>query len=116
MSIVWATNAQNDIYAVGGKLQIKDDLAAVGQACEQAVKMQLGEAVYATNRGVDTFGSLWDGSPNVVQFEASARRALISVPGVTSVFSFNVAVAGDVASYTATIKTIFGVTSINGQL
>ena len=109
-------NRLNDIFTVNGRLAISTDLSAVTQNCEHAIKAQLGEMIYAQERGVNTFDSVWGGSPNVVSFEASARQALTRVENVLGVEAFEARVSGDVLRYTATIRTTFGLEAINGQL
>jgi len=111
---IFAVNQSNDIFAVNGRLQLRSGLQRVLQNCEHAVKAQRGEMIYAQQRGVNTFDSVWSGSPNLLSFEASARTAINRVSGVLSVDSFETNASGGVLSYAATIRTNFGIGSING--
>ena len=74
MTRIFQVNENNDIFTTpGGRIAISADLPAVLQQCEQAVKAQTSEMIYANNRGVNTFDSVWSGSPNLLSFEATAR-------------------------------------------
>jgi len=113
MTII-AVNSNNDIFAVNGRLQLRTGIQRVLQNCEQAIKAQSMEMIYAQQRGVNTFDSVWNGSPNLLSFEASARRALNRVADVVEVQSFDSNVVNNTLFYTATIRTSFGVGTING--
>ena len=116
MTRMFSINDNNDLFAVGGALQISTGITAVLQNCERAVKALRGEMIYAANRGVDYFNDAWSGSPNVIRFEAGARAQIARVAGVVSVAEFNAEVRGNTLFYTATIQTEFGTDTINGQL
>lgn len=106
--ITFQTNENNDIFiGKNGNLAISSDLQALIQSCEQAMKAQAGELVLNTTRGIPTMQTAWGGSPNVAQFEAFSRRALLSVNGVIDA-SVSASTAGDTLRYTATIRTIYG--------
>lgn len=111
-----ATNARNDLHiGADGNLAVVRGLAAVVQDCEHAMKAQLGEMLFATTRGVPTFGTIWN-KWNPVQFEAYGRRMLLTVANVISVAVFDIAREGDTMRYSATIKTTFGETQISGAV
>lgn len=114
---LFAVNANNDIFATpGGRLAISEGLQAVLQNCEHAVQAQAMEMIYAVDRGVNSFDSIWNGSPNVLQFEAFARRQLRRVQNVISVDGFDASVRNNTLSYQATIRTTFGTGEVSGQL
>lgn len=113
MTRIWSVNADNDIFVTpAGRLAIGNDLQAVIQQCEHAIKAQTGEMIYAADRGVDTERSLWDGSPNLLQFEAFARTALNRIPDVIRIESFESRLVGHTLQYSATIRTVFGTGTI----
>lgn len=115
MTRVFTVDANNDLILAGdGNLSISSDLEAVLQACEHAAKAQLTEMVLAVDQGVPNFQTLWNGAPNVLQFESYLRRQLLAVPGVLDVASLTSSVANNILSYTATIQTIYGEGAING--
>jgi hypothetical protein len=117
MTRVLTVDENNDIY-VGrnGRLAISAGLSAITQACEHAAKAQLGEMMFAVNRGIPNFETIWRGTPSIGQFDAALRAALLRVPGVTRVTGFNAERVGDVLQYAVTISTVEGEAIINGSL
>lgn len=113
----FAVNSNNELVLDGsGNLSIVSGLKAVSQACEQAMKSQLTEMVYAQQRGIPTFQAVWVGSPNLLQFDTFARSMLRSVAEVTEVVSLNTLVGENVLNYNAVILTNIGPVTIDGQL
>ena len=69
MTATWQVNDNNDIFArAGGVLATAIDINAVQDFAEQAIKAQLGEMIYATDRGTNIEQELFDGNPNVSAF------------------------------------------------
>ena len=117
MARILQTNANNDIFSTpGGQLAIAIDLPAILQQCQQALQAQTNEMIYAANRGVNTFQSVWDGSPNLLSFEATARAQLDRVPAVVAVEDFQAQLDGHIISYQATIRTQFGTGITQGSI
>jgi len=115
MTRVFTVDANNDLTLTpDGNLSISSELEAILQACEHAAKAQLGEMVLSIDQGVPNFQTIWQGSPNVIQFEAYLRRQLLNVEGVSEITELNAIISNNVLSYTATIKTQFGQGVING--
>jgi hypothetical protein len=115
MTRIFSVDVNNDlILASDGNLAISEELDAILQACEHAAKAQLSEMVLAADQGMPNFQTIWNGSPNVPQFEAYLRRQLLAVEGVTDVVSIDASVANNVLAYTAVIKTQFGQGAVNG--
>jgi len=107
-------NTVNDIFiGANGLLSISTDLAAVQQNCITAMQAIRGEMVYAKDKGVPYFETVWN-LYNPSAFEAAARATILGVAGVTNVLEFTMTLDGDKLNYRATIKTIFGVGVING--
>ena len=115
MTQIFAVNSKNDIY-IGddGQLAIVTGLQAVLQACEHVAKARLGEMVLAIDQGIPYFETVWNGVPNLPQFEIALRQAFLGVDGVTEVISLTTIQRADILSYTATIMTTFGGGTING--
>lgn len=112
---MFASDSRNDLYLdSSGNIAIITGLQAVTQACEHAMQTILREMVLQYQDGLPDFEVVWNGSPNVVQFEAAARATLLRVPEVQAVTEFEATAAGNVLRYTATIKTQYGLGSING--
>ena len=115
MARILQTNANNDIFTTpGGQLAVAVDLPAVLQQCQQAVQAQTNEMVYADNRGVNTFDSVWSGAPNLLSFEATARSQLDRIESVVAVEDFQAQLNGHTISYQATIRTTFGTGTTEG--
>ena len=112
---VLAVDKNNDLYiAANGSLATADGLQAVMQAAQQAAQTQLAEMIYAVDQGVPNLQSVWDGAPNIPQFEAYLRAALLAVAGVTGVQTLEAQVVGDRLVYRATIQTIYGTGAVSG--
>lgn len=115
MTRTLAVDANNDIYlGATGSLAIAEDLQAVMQAAQQAAQTMLGEMEYAVDQGLPNFAVVWNGAPNVSQFDAALRRALLSTPHVTGVKDLTIARAGNALNYSATIITDYGPGVLNG--
>lgn len=115
MTRTLTVDSNNDIFiAANGSLAISDGLVAVMQAAQQAAQTQLGEMVFAVDEGIPNFAAVWNGAPNLSQFEAYLRRAITAVDGVTAVDSLTTTVEGGALSYAATIQTIYGPGVLNG--
>jgi len=115
MTLVLAVDANNDLYVgANGSLATASQLQAVLQAAQQAAQTQLGEMIYAVDQGVPGFETVWNGAPNLAQFDAFLRRTLLAVPDVTGVESVEIARRNNVLSYVARIQTSFGPGVLNG--
>lgn len=110
-----AVDGTNDIFVgADGSLAVAVGIDAVMFACAQAAQAQLGEMVFAVDEGMPNFQTVWNGAPNVGQFEAFLRRTLLSVADVTGVDSVTITRSGSVLSYIAEIRTIYGLGVLNG--
>ena len=116
MTRIFQVNADNDIFATaGGRLAVAQDLQAVIQQCEHALKAQAGEMVYAVNRGVNALTRVFTGSPNLLSYEASARRQLDRIPDVVAVENFQATLVNNTLDYSVTIRTVFGSGLVEGS-
>jgi hypothetical protein len=110
-----AVNDKNDIYlGKDGNLVVVFDLQGTLQACEHAATTILGEMIYQVNQGIPNFELVWVGVPNIQQYQAAVRAALLEVAGVVEIVSFIADISDNTLSYTAIIRTIYGIGSING--
>ncbi len=108
-------NDDNDIYlGLDGNLVVVEGLSAIITACETISKAQLGEMVFATTQGIPNFETVWNGTPNLGLWQSYLRNALQGVTGVDSVSNVEIFRINNVLQYTATIKTQFGITQLNG--
>lgn len=119
MTSILQTDDRNDIFAsAGGRLAISRDLQAVLQQAQHSMRALVDEMVFAFDRGVNIETSLFDGSPNLLSFESSARTALNRIPDVLQVVDFSANLTGNVLEYRTTIRTVFGTGTVseNGGL
>ena len=117
MSRLFAVNANNDIFAsANNRLALVDGREAVLQECEHKIRTRRGELLYAQDQGINYLSNIFSGAPNVLQFEAEAREALLMVSGVISVDGFDININDSTLEYTAIIRTIFGTGVVNGTV
>lgn len=109
-------NEDGDRVVVNGLFSYLYDLDALMQTCEQVMKQQLKELQYDQTKGIEYFNNVFNGNPNLQLFESQARQQLLNVSGVNSIQSFTYSQTNNKLSYTATIKTIYGTDSINGNV
>lgn len=113
MTVSFSVDQNNDLFiGADGNLSVSSGLQAVLHAAQQAAQAQLGEMVFAVDQGIPNFQTVWNGAPNIAQFEAALRRTLLSVPGVKGVLALNVTVGDNRLNYQATIQTEFGTGAI----
>lgn len=103
----------NDLVITGNNLSISTDLRAVLYACENAVKAQYGEMIYAIDRGIPYNLLAWDKQPNLIQLEAFIRRAVLAIPEVMSISDFDITVSSHIIRYSITINTTFGIGALD---
>lgn len=115
MAKTFSTNENNDLYlGKDGNLAMSTGVQAVLQECENIVKVRLGEVVLDIDQGIPFFEVVWNGIPNVIQFESSVRAEILKVAGVLEIVSFSTKVVDKALSYEAVIKTIYGQGTISG--
>jgi hypothetical protein len=123
----FAVNANNDLYVDNeGNIAIVFDIQAVLQNCEHAIKTRLGEMVLQVNGGLPYLEAVFVGVPNIPQYEAAARAAILAVQGVQELILFN-AIQTQVIPpfstrpttalvYSAIIRTIYGQANLSGEV
>lgn len=115
MTRTLAVDSNNDIYlGTDAALAMVSGLQATLQAAQQAAQTQLAEMEYAVDQGLPNFAVVWNGAPNLSQFEAYLRRTLLAVAHVTGIRDLTIARADNKLSYTATIETDYGPGVLNG--
>ena len=99
-----------------GRFVFVFNIDVVAQNGDQAMRQQLGELNYDADKGIQYFDNILTGNPNFQRFEAQARRQLLNVDGVTGIDSFNIEFNDNVLSYNTVINTIYGSTTVAGQV
>lgn len=119
--LTFSSNVNNDIPGVAyfdiyldedGNLATSNNKQAVLEACAQAANTLLGEVVLNVNEGIPYFQVVWNGVPNLQQYESSLKNAFLNVGGggfVLDVPSLLIQIDGDTLKYTAIIETIYGI-------
>lgn len=108
-------NESRDIYlGADGNIVLLSGIAAVESACLSATRGQLGEMVLQAGLGLPNFQAVWVGVPDFALWESYLRNTLQNVNGVTEVTTINISVNNNTLSFTASIKTIYGSTTLNG--
>jgi hypothetical protein len=110
-------DSNNDLYLNdSNNIDTRDKINAIVQNCQTAVQMLLKEAIYFQNDGTPAFQTIWDGSPNYSQAEASIRSIILKVNGVVNIISFTYVANNNIFSYNINIETIYGTTFLQGNL
>ena len=109
--------APNDIYLnAEGNLALSYDLQSTLEQCAEAAKTQLGEMIFNINQGIPYFDQVWIGIPNLEPFTAALRDAFLNVPDVVEVISLILGQKVNTLTYSAIIRTTFGIGSFNGSI
>ena len=90
-------------------------LEAVRTSVQSEIRVLRGEDRYSTGRGLPNFETIWEGTPDIVQFEVTLRVTVLGVEGVTGFSEFSAVTEGDVLSYRARVSTVFGDFFIQGS-
>jgi len=111
--ITFQSTASNDFAISAGKsLSLLGGVDGIMQTARQHMQARRAEMFLNASNGIPFAELAWAGTPNVAQYEAAGRATLLQVEGITAVLSFTARLDGDVLSYIANIRTIFG----EGQL
>jgi hypothetical protein len=101
-----ALDENNDIYLDSqGNLAMLYGTPAVLQVCQNAAKTVLGEMRYASNKGLPVFQVVFNGVPNVGQFESALRETLLAIPGVLGISYLTTQIVENKLSYFVGIVT-----------
>lgn len=108
-----ATDDLNDILVNdSNNFVLLDGIQATLQDCEHKLKAQRGEMVLQIDEGVPYEDTVFNNT-NLQAFRAASIEQLLDVPNVLEVIEFTPSWTGDVVSFVAVIRTIYGVGSVN---
>lgn len=108
-------NDKNDIYlGSDGNIVLLSGIEATASACGTISRSQLAEMVLTITQGLPNFKALWIGVPNLRIWQSYLLVALQNVKGVKKVNNLTLTQENNVLSYTATIETDLGSTTISG--
>lgn len=114
--ITFASDGNEDLaISMGGGTYLISGDDAILQSARQRAKARRGEMIHAKDQGVPFEQVAWIGTPNIAQFEAGVRAAIMTTPGVVEVRALKADLVDGVLQYTATLVTENGTeASING--
>lgn len=115
MSTIFEINSDNGFLVKGGTINRVSGLAAVVINCQHEVQTIRGEDPFRKNKGMPNFQTIWNGTPNVLQFEFFLRQTLLAVKNVDRVSNFQAEVVDNVLNYSIVIETPFGSDLITGS-
>lgn len=115
-TLTFAINDNNDLYLDDSdNIAMHVDLLAVQDACLGACRTILGEMVFYINEGLPNFQAIWNGTPDLAQYDAALRATLLAVPDVLEVTSIELEQTGNILNYTVTILTTYGQAQIDAN-
>lgn len=115
MTASFLTDTQNDLYiAQDGNLAFSTGIGAVVQSVQNATQAILGQCIFDVELGLPVFETIWNGVPNIPQYETALESTILAVPGVRDILSLDIAADGEAVRYTANILTDFGAGVVNG--
>jgi hypothetical protein len=97
-----------DPVVKNGSIQFVYDIYAVMQAARQVMKAQVGEYQYDQTKGIEYFGNVFTGTPNLQRFEAQARSQLLALEGVEKINDFEYSLDSGELEYSIEIQTTYG--------
>lgn len=108
---------KNDTYSIfvdkSGNIATLTGAEALAQTLGQISRTRKGELMYATNRGIPYWDTIFQ-TQDYQMFEAAMRSEFMRHPEVTGILSFNVSQDGDDIIYEAQVNSIYGVVKVNG--
>lgn len=114
MSTIFKIDSNNGFKVEGGMINRVSGAQAVAINCQHEVQTIRGEDPFRQNKGMPNFQTVWNGTPDVLQFEFFLRQTLLAVAEVERVSNFKAEVVENVLNYAIDIETPFGRETING--
>ena len=111
---IFSINENNGFLVIGGQLNIVTGLQAVIINCQHVAQTIKFENPFNIDEGLPNFETVWDGNPNILQYELFLSRALIQVKDVDKLSDFNADISDNVLNYSIKIHTPFGVDTLSG--
>jgi len=117
--ITFMSNEDNDWYldqnnnlAIGtGDINLHGE-QALAVCARHYAQTVLGEMIHQVDKGLPFFNAAF-GRVEIIRFEAALRERLLELDGVIEVLNVDTSVVADVLGYSADIKTVFGIITIN---
>lgn len=116
MSTIFAIDGNNGFLKSGGTIKLVTQLEAVVINCQHEAQTLRGEDPYRQNKGMPNFKQIWNGTPDVLQFEFFLRQVLGAVADVERLSNFKASVVRGELSYSIDITTPFGTDTVSGSI
>jgi hypothetical protein len=114
MSTIFRIDSNNGFRLDGGMISRASGIEAVAINCQHEVQTILGEDPFRKEKGMPNFRTVWNGTPDILQFEFFLRKTLLAVQGVDRVSNFKAEVVENILTYSINIETSFGSEIISG--
>lgn len=115
MSTIFAIDENNGFLITDHQATLLTGIDAVVVNCQHVALTQRGENIYNVDEGLPNFETVWNGNPDLIQFEFFLRQDLSLVQDVDSLSNFEGQVINGEVDYDIQINTAFGSTSLNGD-
>jgi len=108
----WYLDANNNLAIGSGDSNLQGEQAVAVCARHYAQTIR-GEMIHQTDKGIPFLNTAF-GRVEIIRFEAALRDRLLELPQVLEIVSLESSVDNDTLGYSAVLKTIYGVITING--
>ena len=116
MTTNFAIDSDNGFLLSQNQIVLLEGVEAIAVNCTTEVQTLTGEDPYFQLKGMPNFQTIWEGSPNVPDFETSLRDALLNINGVFNATNFIYDLNDNILTYSIEIQTFIGFTTIEGIL
>ncbi len=113
---IFEIDTNNGFKLTSGTINRVTGIDAVVINCQHEAQVIQGEDPFNQTRGMPNFDTVWNGNPNLIQFEFNLRRVLLAVANVDSVSNFQSEIVDNVLSYDIDINTPFGTDTVSGSI
>jgi hypothetical protein len=116
MSTIFKINKKNGFLISGGNIKRVHGLDAVVINCQHEAQTLKGEDPFRQGKGMPNFTKIWNGTPDLIQFEFHLRKVLLAVSNVDRVSNFEARMEGNKLIYSVLITTPFGSETVTGNI
>lgn len=116
MSLNFAIDNNNGFLVEENQLVLLEDKEAIAVNATTSVQTLLGEEPFLQDVGMPNFETVWEGSPNIPDFERSLRDTLSQVNGISLVGNFIYSLNNNELEYSIDVLTTFGITTVSSTL
>jgi len=114
MHSVIKCDSNRDPIIKNGAFVMISGIDAAAQTIDNVMRVQLTSYKYAQTKGIQYFDNLFLGNPNYQRFEKQARTQVSALSFVKKVSDFSYSLSDGVLSYTMTVDTIYGTSTVSG--